>query len=107
VPAEASRDRPVPEHEQEQQRLQQRGDDPHPVAREADQLAVPDDLHRAQIAAPAAGRDADAGDGRVLALVLLLVLGGEPTGRHRAIILANWRERSICEASASRIVVPV
>jgi hypothetical protein len=107
VPADASRDSPVPEHEQEQQRLQQRGDDPHPVAREADQLAVPDDLHRAQIAAPAAGRDADAGDGRVLALVLLLVLGGEPAARHRAIILANWRERSICEASASRIVVPV
>ena len=50
------------EHEEEEQRLHQRGDDPDAVAAEADQLAPPDDLHRAQLAAPAARRDADADD---------------------------------------------
>ena len=39
------------EHEEEEQRLDQRGDDPHPVVGEADQLAPPDDLDRAQLAA--------------------------------------------------------
>ena len=41
---------PGAEHEQEQQRLHERGDDPQAVAAEADQLAVPDDAHGAQVA---------------------------------------------------------
>jgi hypothetical protein len=89
------------EHEQEQQRLQQRGDDPHPVAREADELALPDDLHRAQVAAQAASGDAHPRDRRVL------VLGGQLAAGHRDIMRANCRPTSVCEASASRIVVPV
>ena len=52
------------EDEQEQQRLHQRRDDPHAVAAEADELAPPDDLDRAQLAAEAALRHADADDRR-------------------------------------------
>ena len=50
------------EHEQEQERLDQRGDHPQPVAAEADQLAAPDDLDRAQLRGEAALRDADTDD---------------------------------------------
>ena len=50
------------EHEQEQQRLHERSHDPHAVAHEPDQLAPPDDLHRAQLAADAARRHAHADD---------------------------------------------
>ena len=92
VPARREPRQPAAEHEQEQQRLQQRGDDPHAVAREADQLALPDDLDRAQVAAEAAGGDVDPRDrgrrGR-------RVGAGELAGRHRAIILAKLRLRSL------------
>ena len=60
VPAEASEEMPGAEHEQEQERLDQRGDDAQAVAAEADQLAPPDDADRAQLAAQAAGGDAHA-----------------------------------------------
>ena len=50
------------EHEQEQQRLHERGDHPQPVGAEADQLAAPDDPDRAQLGGEAALRDADADD---------------------------------------------
>jgi len=41
-------------HEEEEQRLDQRGDNSQPILREADQLSSPDDLDRPQLAAPAA-----------------------------------------------------
>ena len=65
VPALDRRCRPGAEHEQEQQRLHQRGDHPQPVGAEADQLAAPHDPDRAQLRGEAALRDADADD-RVL-----------------------------------------
>ena len=114
VPAEASAREPGAEHEQEQERLHQRGDDAQPVAAEADQLALPDDLDRAQLAAQAARRDAD----RATTLPAGGVAGGRGLeigvgGAHRSAISGSSsvamlrRVSRPAEASASRIVVPV
>ena len=98
--------RPGAEHEQEQQRLDERGDDPHAVAAEADELAPPDDLDRAQLAAPAARRDADADDlGRAapVATACSVALIAGPV----IICIITRLACSLPDSSASRIVVPV
>jgi hypothetical protein len=59
-------------------------------------------IHGARVAGEAAGGDVDAGDRRAGRVVR-----GELAGGHRAIIRAKLRLRSLAEASASRIVVPV
>src|SRR5205823_5575788 len=86
------------EHEQEQERLHERGNDPHAVVCEPDQLASPDDLHRPQLAAGAARRDANADyvcscGAHLRAPVITCI-----------VIRLRWRE---ADSSASRIVVPV
>ena len=53
---------PAAEHEEEQDRLDQRGDDPDAVVEEAEQLAVEDDLDRPELSASGAVRYPHRGD---------------------------------------------
>ena len=95
------------EHEEEEQRLDERGDDPDAVAAEADQLAPPDDLHRPQLAAPAARRDADADDlGRGGAGGGDGLLGGAHRRPPDIICIITRLACLLPDSSASRIVVP-
>ena len=97
------------EHEEKEQRLDQRGDDPHPVFGEADQLPPPDDLDRAQLAAKLR-----AGTLTVTTSCGVLSRNGSlPSGRrsppHRRPSSASAILLPLCspDSSASRIVVPV
>ena len=83
---------PGAEREQEQQRLDERRDDAEPVLAEADELARPDDLDRAQLVAVAALGHPDADD---------------VEGAHRPAIIRMIMRFAFGAASASRIVLPV
>ena len=95
VPAEASEEMPGAEHEQEQERLDQRGEDAQAVATEADQLAPPHDPDRAQLAAQAARRNAHAGDVAAIAWGAAGRVGsGDRLGGHQRPTMERPRERS-------------
>ncbi len=64
VPCLHQRAEAAAEDEQEQQRLDDRGDDARRIAAEADHLALPHDQRGADFVAEAALGDGDLGDGR-------------------------------------------
>ncbi len=100
------------EHEQEQERLDERGDGTQSVGAKPDQLAPPDDVHRADVVPQAVlGHcDPDLGNQRGLCHRIrdgpldLCDHSQRLPPRQRA---ALWRATSMPDASASRIVLPV
>ena len=86
------------QHEQEEERLDQRGDEPGAVVQEANHLALPDDLDGTQLTEGGSGRHPNGDRYR----------GGCRHGRYLLLMRAMARRfRSPVDASASRMVVPV